>query len=100
MTVRLDAGVNYQREGDLDWDGRTLPDLEFWQMGVGMDGVEVENPTLSGILGETARLVYDENEEEVMEGFEAFRSTVEDYPVSSASGVNFALFDKVDEGHH
>ncbi|CAM9656990.1 unnamed protein product [Ectocarpus sp. 8 AP-2014] len=29
VTVQLNAGVNYQGEGTLDWDGRVLPDLEF-----------------------------------------------------------------------
>eukprot|EP00752_Nemacystus_decipiens_P016770 g15007.t1 len=93
VTVRLNAGVNYQGGGELGWDGRVLPDLEFWQMDVGLDGLDVENPTLSGILGETARPVYDENGQEVMEGFGAFRGTVEDYRVSSALGVYFTLLD-------
>ncbi|CAM9432614.1 unnamed protein product [Hapterophycus canaliculatus] len=98
VTVRLNVGVNYQGDGELDWDGRALPDLEFWQMDVGMDGLDVENPRLSGLLGETARLVYDENGQKVVEGFEAFRGTVEDYRVSGALGTNFALLDKM-EGH-
>eukprot|EP00752_Nemacystus_decipiens_P007470 g6673.t1 len=98
VTVRLNAGVNYQGGGDVDWQGRALPDLEFWQMDVGMDGLDGENPSLSGILGETARPMYDESGKEVMEGFEAFRGTVEDYRVSGASGVHFALLDKTDKG--
>ncbi|CAM9421257.1 unnamed protein product [Ectocarpus sp. 12 AP-2014] len=94
VTVRLNAGVNYQGEGALDWDGRVLPDLEFWQMDVGIDGLDVENPALSGLLGETSRPTYDKNEKEVMAGFKAFRGTVEDYRVSSALGVHFPLLDK------
>eukprot|EP00752_Nemacystus_decipiens_P017715 g15883.t1 len=97
VAVRLNAGVNYQGEGEVDGDGRVLPDLEFWQMDVGMDGLDVDNPALSGILGETARVVYDANGREVMAGFEAFRGTVEDYRVSGALGVHFALLDKKDE---
>eukprot|EP00903_Cladosiphon_okamuranus_P014901 g13798.t1 len=94
ITVRLNAGVNYQGgDGELDWDGRVLPDLEFWQMDVGLDGLDIKNPALSGILGETARPVYDESGQMVMEGFEAFRGTVEDYRVSGALGVHFALLD-------
>eukprot|EP00903_Cladosiphon_okamuranus_P010197 g9656.t1 len=101
VTVRLNAGVNYQGGGALDWDGRVLPDLEFWQMDVGLDGLDVENPELSGILGETARPVYDEFGKEVMEGFKAFRGTVEDYRLSDALGVHFALLDDYEEeGHH
>ena len=99
VTVRLNAGVNFQGDGELDWDGRVLPDLEFWQMDVGFDGLDVENPTLSGLLGETARPVYDENGQKVMEGSEAFRGTVEDYRVSSALGTHFPLLDKTGEGH-
>lgn len=99
VTVRLNAGVNYQGDGQLDWNGSVLPDLEFWQMDIGMDGLDTENPALSGILGETARPVYDENGEKVMEGFDAFRGTVEDYRVSGALGVRFPLLDEAGGGH-
>eukprot|EP00752_Nemacystus_decipiens_P003998 g3662.t1 len=99
VAVRLNAGVNYQGDGELDWDGRVLPDLEFWQMDVGLDGLDVDNPALSGILGETARPVYDENGRAVMTGPGAFRGTAEDYRVSGAVGVHFALLDKP-EGDH
>ena len=98
VTVRLNAGVNYQGDGELNWDGRVLPDLKFWQMDVGMDGLDIENPALSGLLGETARPVYDENGKAVMEGFDAFRGTVEDYRVPGAVGVHFPLLDKSEEG--
>ena len=99
VTVRLNAGVNYQADGELDWDGRALPALEFWQMDVGMDGLDTENPALSGLLGETARPVYDEHGKAVMKGFDAFRGTVEDYRVSSPLGIHFVLLDKAEEGH-
>eukprot|EP00903_Cladosiphon_okamuranus_P010093 g9560.t1 len=94
VTVRLNAGVNYRGNGELNWDGRVHPNLEFWQMDVGMDGVGVDNPTLSGRLDETARPVYDENGEAIMDGFEAFRGTVEDYRVPNALGVHFPLLDE------
>eukprot|EP00903_Cladosiphon_okamuranus_P020462 g18781.t1 len=100
VTVRLNAGVNYQGDGELDADGRVLPDLEFWQMDIGMVGLDVDNPALSGILGETARPVYDEDGQKVMEGFAAFRGTVEDYRVSGALGVHFALLDMTEEEHN
>ena len=95
VTVRLNVGTNYQDGGDLDWDGRVLPDLEFWQMDVGLHGLSLENESLSGILGETARPVLDEDGREIMEGYEALRGTVEDYRVSSALGTDFALLNQL-----
>ena len=95
VTVRLNVGTNYQDGGDLDWDGRVLPDLEFWQMDVGLHGLSLENESLSGTLGETARPVLDEDGREIMEGYEALRGTVEDYRVSSALGTDFALLNQL-----
>ncbi|CAM9962229.1 unnamed protein product [Hapterophycus canaliculatus] len=97
-TLRLNVGVNYQGGGELDGDGRVLPDLEFWQMDMGLDGLDVDSPKLSGILGETARPVYDEAGREVMEGFKAFRGEVEDYRVSGSLGTHFAFEDEVKDG--
>ena len=91
VDLRLNAGFGYQVGGGINWDGRVLPDLEFWQMDVGMDGLAVDNPKLSGILGETARPVVDEAGLEVMEGYGAMRGTVQDYRVSGALGTDFAL---------
>lgn len=99
VSVRLNAGVNSQGGGEQDWDGRVLPDLEFWQMDVGVEGLDVESPTLSGILGETARPVYDEAGNAVMEGFEALRGDVEDYRVSGPLGTHFTLLGTQKEGH-
>lgn len=94
VVIRLNAGVNYQGNGELNWDGRVLPDIEFWQMDVGIDGLDVDNPLLSGLLGATARPVYGENGQPVMEGSDAFHGTVEDYRVSGALGVHFPLLDE------
>ena len=58
VTVRLNVGTNFQGNG-LDWDGRVLPDLEFWQMDVGLDGLSLESELLTGILSETARPMLD-----------------------------------------
>ena len=91
VTVRLNVGTNFQGNGQLDWDGRVLPDLEFWQMDVGLHGVSIESDTLSGVLGETARPVLDNDSHAVMKGDEAFRGTVEDYRVSGSLGTEFAL---------
>lgn len=98
VTVRLNAGLNSQGGGELDWDGRVLPYLECWEVDAGLDGLDIESPTLSGILGETARPVYDEAGSKVLEGFEAFRGHAEDYRVSGPSGTHFALLEKAGGG--
>lgn len=94
VTVRLNVGTNSQGGGDLDGDGRILPDLEFWQMKVGLHGLSVEHESLSGMLGETARPVLDDDGREVMQGYGAFRGTVQDYRGSGPWGVDFALLHK------
>lgn len=91
VVVRLNVGIGNQVGGDLTWDGRVLPDLDVWQMDIGLHGLALENEGLSGILGETARPVLDKDGREVMEGYGAFRGTVEDYRVSGAVGTEFAL---------
>lgn len=90
MTVRVNAGINHQGDGEVDWDGRVLPDLDFWQMDVGLEGLQITD-TISGILGETARPMYDAKGNVVMEGLEAMRGTVEDYEVSGPLDTDFAL---------
>ena len=52
VTVCLKTGTNSQEEGELDWDGRVVPDLEFWQMDLGMDGLSLDHESLSGNLNE------------------------------------------------
>eukprot|EP00904_Undaria_pinnatifida_P010971 jgi/Undpi1/7003/HiC_scaffold_21.g09477.m1 len=91
VTVRLNVGTNFQGNGERDWDGRVLPDLEFWQMDVGIDGLSLDSESLTGILGETARPVLDKDGRKVMQGYRAIRGTVEDYRVSSALSTDFAL---------
>lgn len=95
VTVRLNVGVDHQgKDGtEPNWDGRTLPELDFWQMDVGLDGLDIENPALSGILGETARPVLGEDGREVLEGLDALRGSVEDYRVSGPCATSFVLFD-------
>ena len=94
VTVRLHVGTNFQSNGDVNWDGRVLPDLEFWQMDVGLDGLSLDNESLTGILGETAGPVLDEDGHQIMQGYGAIHGTVEDYRVSSALGNDFALLTK------
>ena len=94
VTVRLNVGTNFQGNEERDWDGRVLPDLEFWQMDVGIDGLSLESKSLTGILGETARPVLDKDGRKIMQGFEAIRGTVEDYRVSCSLSTEFALATK------
>lgn len=94
VTVRLNVGTNFQGDGELDWDGRALPDLEFWQMDVGILGLSVESDSLSGILGETSRPVLDKDGQAIMNGNEALRGTADDYRVSGPLGTKFALLNK------
>ncbi|CAM9962293.1 unnamed protein product [Ectocarpus sp. 8 AP-2014] len=89
--VRFNVGIGHQMGGDLDGNGRVLPDLDVWQMNVGLAGLSLENEALTGILGETAHPVYDKDGHAVMKGYDAFRGTVEDYRVSGALGTDFAL---------
>lgn len=90
VTLRLNVGINSQSEGELNWDGRALPELEFWQMDLGVQGLDRQNH-LSGILGETAYPVMDYNGAIVMEGPSAIRGAVADYRVAGALGTEFAL---------
>ena len=94
VVVRLNAGVNHQDGGEIDWDGRVFPMLDFWQMDIGLEGLSIDSESLSGILGETARPVLDDDGVEVMEGYHALRGTVEDYEVVDALGTDFALLHK------
>lgn len=89
--VRLNVGSGHQTGGELGRDGRVLPDLDVWQMDVGLVGLSLENEGLTGILGETARPVCDKDGKAVMKGDDAFRGTAEDYRVSGALGTDFAL---------
>lgn len=91
VAVRLNTGVNQKEGGELDWDGRVLPKLDFWQMDIGLEGLFIDNESLSGILGETARPVLDDDGNQVMEGYNPFRGAVEDYKVLDALGTDFAL---------
>lgn len=90
-SVRLNVGTNYQGNGELDWDGRVPPDLEFWQMDLGIDGLVLDHESLTGLLGETARPVLDQDGNKIMMGLEAFRCSVEHYRVDGPLGTDFAL---------
>ena len=89
--VRLSVGINHRGAGKTDRFGRDLPELDFWQMGVGVEGLSFHHKSLSGLLGETSRVVVDAEGNEVMGGVEALPGTIEDYHVSDAEGTDFAL---------
>lgn len=95
VVVRLNVGVDRQGADGTErhWDGRPLPELDFWQMDVGLDGLDIGNPELSGILGETARPVLGKDGHEIMEGQDAVRGSVEDYRVSGPLATSFALLE-------
>ncbi|CAM9997733.1 unnamed protein product [Ectocarpus fasciculatus] len=91
VVVRLNVGIGHQVGGEVDWDGRVLPDLDVWQMDIGLAGLNIENESLTGILGETARPIFGEDGKAVMNGDDAYRGTAEDYHVSGGLGTDFAL---------
>ncbi|CAN0228462.1 unnamed protein product [Ascophyllum nodosum] len=92
--VRLSVGINKRRAGKTDRFGRDLPELDFWQMGVGVEGLPLEHEALSGLLGETSRVVVDAEGNEVMGGAEALPGSIEDYRVFDAEDMDFALLHK------
>ena len=89
VTLRLNEGTNYQGGGDTDWDGRLLPDIEFWQMDVGLVNLHLGD-ALTGILGEMSRPVLNENGVEIMEGPRVIRGNVEDYRLAGPLDRSFA----------
>ena len=91
VDVRLNVGLGFQASGGVAWDGWVLPCIDFRQIDVGLTGLILDNEHLSGILGETARPVFDENGRGIMKGYIAFRGSVGDYRVSDALGTDFAL---------
>lgn len=93
VSARVNVGINHQGGEEQDWDGRVLPELHFWQMNIGLEGLDIGD-SLSGILGETARPVLDGNGEPIMTGMKAIRGTVEDYRVAGPRAVDFLLLHK------
>ena len=92
--VRLSSGVGHMNEV-TNGDGRVVvPEMEFWEMGVGVTGIALQHDNLSGLLGETSRVLYDKHNEPVMKGMKAIHGTVEDYRVSDPLATDFALLYK------
>jgi len=91
--IRLSVGINHRNKRTKK-NGRQLSELDMWQMSVGVNGLALTHEGISGLLGETSRMVYDNDGQPVMEGIGALRGTVEDYHVSDALGTDFALLHK------
>lgn len=91
--IRLSSGIDHRKKRTKK-NGRKLSEMDFWQMGVGVNGLALKHENISGLLGETSRIVYDNDGHPVMEGLRALRGTVEDYRVSGALGTDFALLYK------
>ena len=86
--VRVNVGVNYQ---DLETalDGTTvLPRLEFWQMDLGFDELQLSDD-VTGLLGDTSKFVLDDEGVPVTSGLGAPHAPVESYPVADAYARDF-----------
>ena len=92
--VRVSSGVGHMNEVK-DEDGRVVvPDMGFWEMGVEVNDIALQHDNLSGLLGETFRVLYDEYQQPVMKGTKAIHGTVEDYRISDPLATDFALLHK------
>lgn len=85
VDVQLHIGVGHQDGGELTWDGLVLPELELWQMNVGVAGLSLEDESLTGLLGETSRPVLDADGHEITKGSKAMRGATEEYLWGSTS---------------
>ena len=90
-SLRINIGVNHQdRVTSEDGANVLVPQLDFWQADVGVERSSFSN-TVSGMLGETSRPVFNENGLPILEGIGAIRGTPEDYRVDGPLGVEFEL---------
>lgn len=88
LSLRVNVGINSEQEQTLG-DGRIVPTASFWQMDVRVEAAEGV-ATAKGMLGETARLVHDEQTgKAVMSGLGVLRGNVEDYRVMYPLGTEF-----------
>lgn len=91
FTVRLHHGTNHQGGEVLD-DGRVLPTLEFWQMNLLLEWYNFNVETVTGMLGETMRPVYNQEGLPIMSGQAAMRGDIEDYRISGPLSTDFMFF--------
>lgn len=88
VSVRINVGVNYQ---DLETapDGNVLvPELEFWQTDLGFDGLQLSD-SVTGLMGDTARFVLDDEGVPVTSGLGALHGAVETYRVAGPLARDF-----------
>lgn len=86
--VRVNVGVNYQDQ-ELFADGSVMvPELEFWQIDCGFDGLRVSDD-VAGLMGDTARYVFDADGEPVTSGLGALHGPVESYRVAGPFARDF-----------
>ena len=88
LSLRVNVGINTEQEQTLE-DGRMVPTASFWQMDVRVEDAK-DIAIAKGMLGETARLVHDEQTgKAVMTGLGVLRGDVEDYRVMHPLGTEF-----------
>ena len=84
----MNVGVNYQ---DLETahDGTVLvPELEFWQIDLGFDGLQLSG-SVAGLMGDTSRFVLDNEGVPVTSGLGALHGAVESYRVAGPFAQDF-----------
>ena len=87
-SVRINVGVNYQ---DLEpaADGTILvPELEFWQTDLGFDRLLLSDK-VAGLMGDTSRVVFDDEGLPVTSGLGALHAPVESYRVAGPFARDF-----------
>ena len=88
LSLRVNVGINSEQEQTLE-DGRVVPTASFWQIDVRVEDAK-DIAIAKGMLGETARLVHDEQTgKAVMTGLGVLRGDVEDYRVIHPLGTEF-----------
>lgn len=87
VTLRVNVGTNHQEYQVLP-DGRSVPQLDFWQVNVGVEAGRF-TPEIAGMLGETSRVTVGDNGEPVMRGLRVLGGAIESYRVSGPLGVDF-----------
>lgn len=83
--VRVSAGINHRRADKTDSFVHDLSEFDFWEMGVGIEGLSLEDESLSGLIGGRAQVVEDAEGNKVLK-------TITDYRVSDAEGRDFSVF--------
>ena len=94
VDVPLDVGAKRKCDGELDKNGLMLPNLEFGQVGIGLHGLLLEKPSTSETLCETVRPVFHKDGCTLMEGYDAFHGTVENYRMPNVFETHSTLLDK------